>query len=420
MAEEPTATASGGFVTRLLGFAGLPLLALVMPLLLLPILRGVIDPVGWSSVMSGQSIGTIAAVIIMWGWNVDGTVTIARAVAAADRTSAYGSSIRTRLLLSLAVLPATVLVTVVVARPGFEAPSVAMALGYALAGFSPAWFAIGAGRPLLLGLYDTLPRFLATLVAAPVIWLTGTVWAFPIATAVSLVVALALFGARHAPGASWWPSDVRATLAALGEQRHTAAISLTGQVYAQTPAPIATATALTPALALAAGQLASTDTIYRLGLFSAVALGNAFQAWTLEPGLADPRRRHLAAIAAHAGLGAAGLGILVALGPLVSPLIAPDGAAATIDYCLAYGLAFAFLSAATPLIRNLLIPAGRQPLVLVITLAAAVVGLAVMLASGLGGWTLGVAYGMAASELVMLIALLPPALRVLNQEGAHA
>ena len=36
MAEEPTATASGGFVTRLLGFAGLPLLALVMPLLLLP------------------------------------------------------------------------------------------------------------------------------------------------------------------------------------------------------------------------------------------------------------------------------------------------------------------------------------------------------------------------------------------------
>lgn len=405
---------------RLAGFTLLPLLALVMPLVLLPILRSLVAAEGWSSVMAGQSIGTVAAVVILWGWNVDGTVRIARATTPDARAAAYGSSVSTRLLLSAVVLPVALGVAALVARPGFEGPSAAMALGYALAGFSPAWYAIGAGRPLLLGLYDTLPRFLATIASAPLLVVTGSLWWFPGLSLAALAASLAIFGARHAAGASWWPRSLRDTLGELGAQRHTAAISLSGQVYAQTPGPIATATAVTPALALAAGQLASTDTLYRLGLFSAVALGNAFQAWTLEPGAADRRRRQLAALAAHAVLGLAGLAILVALGPVVSPWIAPDAAAATAPYCLAYGLAFAFLSAATPLIRNLLIPADRQPLVLAITLSAAGIGLAAMLGSGLAGWTLGVAYGMAASELVMLLALLPPALRVLNQEGAHA
>lgn len=407
-------TGAGALVTRLAGFAVLPLLALVMPLVLLPVMRGIVPDVGWASVLAGQSIGTMAAAVILWGWNVDGTVAVAQTTDAAARAEIYARSLRTRLLLSALVIPVALVIAFLVAGPGFAGPSMAMALGYALAGMSPAWFGIGAGRPLLLGLHDTLPRFLAIVAAAPLLVVTQSLWPFPVLTGLALVISLVIFHRRHAPGTPWWPRSASRTLRELGAQRHTAAINLAGQIYAQTPTPIAQATAATPALTLAAGRLASTDVLYRLGLFSAVALGNAFQAWTLEPGAPDRRRRHLVAIAAHAVLGVAGVGVLVGLGPLISPFLSPGEAAATASLCLAYGLAFAFLSAATPLIRNLLIPAGRQPLVLRITLIAAAVGAAAMLAAGLSGWTLGVAYGMAASELVMLVLLLPPALGVLN------
>ncbi len=403
-------------LTRLAGFAVLPLLALVMPLLLLPIIGGLVGPQGWSSAIAGQAIGTIASVVVLWGWNVDGTVLIARATSPDARAEVYARSVRTRLLLAAVVVPASVGVAVVVARPGFAGEASAMAVAYALLGLSPAWYGIGAGQPLLLGLYDTLPRFVATVAAAPLLLVTRSLWPFPALMAATTVAALWLFHRRFAPGRRWLPWPLRATLADLAEQRHTAGINLAGQVYAQTPTPIATAT-LPP---LASGPLATTDTLYRLGLFSAVALGNAFQGWTLEPGVPDRRRRHLAALAAHSVLGVAGVVVLVVLGPPISPLLSANAAPATVTLCFAYGLAFAFLSAGTPLIRNLLIPAGRQPLVLRATLAAAGVGLVVMVGSGLAGSAEGVAFGMAASELAMLLLLLPPALRVLNAGHAGA
>nr|NLI51422.1 polysaccharide biosynthesis protein [Propionibacterium sp.] len=387
-----------------------------MPFLLMPIIGLLVGPEGWSSAIAGQSIGTIASVLVLWGWNVDGTVQIAQAATEDARAEVYARSMRTRLLLSVVVLPAAVVVAALVARPGFVDEAAAMTLAYGLLGLSPAWYGIGAGRPLLLGLYDTLPRFAATVASAPLLLATRSLWPFPLLMAASTAVALGLFQRRFAPGRPWFPRRVGQALADLAGQRHTAGINLAGQVYAQTPTPIATATLP----ALASGPLATTDALYRLGLFSAVALGNAFQGWTLEPGVADRRRRHLAAIAAHAALGVAGVVVLVVLGPPISPLLSADAAPATATLCLAYGLAFAFLSAATPLIRNLLIPAGRQPLVLRATVAAALLGLGVMLGSGLAGWVEGVAFGMAASELAMLLMLTPPALRVLRSIGAES
>jgi PST family polysaccharide transporter len=78
--------------------------------------------------------------------------------------------------------------------------------------------------------------------------------------------------------------------------------------------------------------------------------------------------------------------------------------------CVCYGLAFLFLSASTPPIRNLLVPAGRVRLVLGWTVGSAAVGLALMVAAALAGWSAGVAAGMAVSEAVLLAGLLGPAL----------
>lgn len=398
---------------RLSGFTVLPLLSLVTPLLLLPVVSNVVGGEGISSVISGQAIGTFAATVLLWGWNVDGPVAIARAANGHERGEIYLSSVRTRLLLILVVVPVSSACAALIAVPQFRSEAMAMSVAVALAGLSPAWFCIGVGQPKLLAAYDTVPRFIATVAAVPLLLLTHQLWCYSLLLAGTTILALAVFHRSYSPGGNWLPVRLRATIGELSGQARTAGISLSGNAYASTPAPIATATT-TP---LASGGLATADTLYRFGLFTVVALGNAFQSWTIERDAANSRRRHLAAIWAHAGLGLIGALILTAAGPLVSSLLFAGKAQASTELCALYGLSFAFLSSSTPFIRNILIPAGRQSLVLRWTLISAVIGVAAMIVAGAGGSAPGIALGMALSEAILLIALLIPGLRLLNQES---
>jgi hypothetical protein len=397
---------------RLSGFALLPLLSLITPLLLLPTVSSVVGSHGVSSIISGQAIGGFAATLLIWGWNVDGPVAVARATNDDERAIVYARSMRTRLLLLVVVLPATVAVSALIAVHGFGPDAAYMGIANALAGLSPAWFCIGLGKPRLLAFYDTLPRVIATGVAAPLIVLTHSLWVYALATALASAISLSVFHRRYSPGQAWFPRSVPRTVRDLGAQAHTAGISLTGNAYASTPTPIATATS-TPT---ASGSLSTADTLYRFGIFSVAALGNAFQSWTIEPGVTARHRRHLAAIAAHSALGLAGLIIITTLGPLASSLLFVGKAQATTTLCFYYGLAFFFLSASTPLIRNLLIPAARQALVLRWTTISAILGVAAMLTAGLTGHTTLIPLGMAASEAILCLGLLAPALRSLSMQ----
>lgn len=397
---------------RLSGFAALPLLSLITPLLLLPVISSIVGGEGVSSVISGQALGTFAATVLLWGWNVDGPVAVARAAGEHERATIYLRSVRTRLLLLIVVLPLAAGFAALVAVPEFRSEAAAMSVAVALTGLSPAWFCIGVGKPKLLALFDTIPRFLATVAAAPLLLLSHQLWHYTALLATTTVIAMVMFHQRFSPGGQWLPVDFRESLLELRKQGRTAGISLAGNAYASTPSPIATATTSPQA----SGSLATADTLYRFGLFTVVALGNAFQAWTIEPNVSTTRRRHFLAIWSHAGLGVAGAIILTLLGPYVSNLLFAGKVQATTELCAYYGLSFIFLSASTPFIRNLLIPAGQQHLVLRWTLISAVLGVAAMLIAGLSGNVPGIALGMALSEGVLFIALLFPGLKYLKEE----
>jgi O-antigen/teichoic acid export membrane protein len=396
---------------RLAGFTLLPLLALVLPFLLLPIIARVEGPDGWSSITSGQAIGVFAATIILWSWNISGPVEIARAGAAPVRAALYSSSIRSRIVLAAVILPVMTLVAGLVAHDGFQLDAVTMAWAAALTGFSPAWYGIGTGQPRILALYDTLPRFLAAVISAPLILVTGQVWTYGVVSIVTTLAALAGFHQRFGEAGTWFPKRPRKVFREMIiPQSGTAGINLTGSAYASSPLPIATATV--PSAAATAG-FASADAIYRLGLFSVVALGNTFQGWTLERDVTDPRRRHVVALGAHAGLGIAGGLFLLFFGPWVSEVMFGTAVRADTLTCAYYGLSFFFLSASTPLIRNILIPAGRQKSVLMWTGVSAVAGVLLMVVAGTSSNVPGVALGMAVSEAILFLGLLAPALRVL-------
>ncbi|WP_426996329.1 polysaccharide biosynthesis protein [Pseudarthrobacter sp. N5] len=401
---------------RLSGFTVLPLLSLITPLLLIPVISSFIGGGGISSVISGQAIGTFAATVLMWGWNVDGPVAVARSASAADRANVYLRSIRTRLVLLAVVLPASAVVAALVANPAFSWEAVAMAWAVGIAGMSPSWFCIGLGQPRLLAVYDTVPRFIATTAAAPILLLTHQLWFYTGLLAVATVASLVLFHRNFSPGGRWLPRDIRGALGELAAQSRTAGISLAGSAYASTPTPIATAST-TPA---ASGSLATADTLYRFGLFTVVALGNAFQGWTLEDGASGRRNRHVAAIWAHASLGVIGAAVLTLAGPFVSGLLFAGKAQATTELCFYYGIAFLFLSASTPFIRNLLIPAGKQNVVLRWTLFSAVFGVAAMIWAGADGNAPGIALGMALSEAALFVTLLIPGWKLLSHERLDA
>ena len=398
---------------RLSGFAILPLLSLVTPLLLLPIVSSIVGGNGVSSVVSGQAIGTFAATILLWGWNVEGPVAIARSTTAIERGSIYAQSMRTRLLLSIVVLPLTAAVSAAVAVPAFRNEAISMALATAFAGMSPAWFCIGLGQPKLLAIFDTVPRFLATALSAPLLVLSRQVWVYPVVLAIAFAFSLWAFHRRFSPRQSWFPASLSEALQGLRRQRHTAGINIASSAYATTPAPIATVTS-SPAVS---GSIATADTLYRLGIFAVIALGNAFQSWAIEPGIANRVQRHRAAIWAHLALGVIGAAILTALGPVVSGVIFAGQARATMLVCFYYGVAFFFLSASTPLIRNLLIPAGRQAYVLWCTVMSATLGIIAMLVAGITGNPSAIPLGMALSEILLWLVLLLPALRTLRDRG---
>lgn len=400
-----------GVLGRLSGFTLLPLIGLVLPLLLLPTAARIVGLAGWSSALGGTAIGAFASTVILWGWNVDGPVMVARAAGRDRRARIYARSLRTRILLGTVVLPAATIVAMVSALPGYASDAAAMTLATALAGFSPAWFGIGTGNPLLLAAYDTLPRVLGTLASVPLMLWTGSLWPYPLLIAIATLVSLTIFGRRHARGTSWFPRPLRPVLGDMAEQRHTAGYNLAGAAYSATPIPIANATIANATTA----PFGSTDQLYRYGLFSVMALGNALQAWTLEPRIPNRARRHALAIGAHVVLGLAGFVILVVAGPPVGSFLFGADKAPTVVLCALYGATFLCISVATPLSRNILIPAGRQRFVLASTILAALVGVVAMLVAGAAGRVEGIALGVALSEAVVLAALVVPAVRLAKE-----
>lgn len=399
-------------LVRLAGFTLLPLLTLITPLLMLPIVSNIVGSEGWSSAVSGIAIGTFGATIIMWGWNVDGPVRVARAASPNLISEIYRESLQTRLLLGAFTMPVIAVCAVLVASEGHRVEAVLLSFTTAIAGFSPAWVGIGLGRPMLLAIYDTLPRFVGTALALPLLLMTEQLWLYPTMLVVTTVLGLWLFQSRHAAVIDTGTGRPHNTMSLIRKQGKTALISLSGAAYASSPTPVATST--NPG-SVTAG-FASADTIYRLGIFSIVALGNAFQGWTLEKGSHNKLRRHVQAIVSHSILGILGLAGFVLLGPFVTSVLYGESRSADVATCAFFGVAFLFLSAATPLIRNILIPAGKQKIVLQWTLASAVVGLLFMIVAGSSGYVPGVSLGMALSEAILFTGLIVPALASINDK----
>ncbi|RAX17278.1 polysaccharide biosynthesis protein [Pseudarthrobacter sp. AG30] len=396
---------------RFAGFTFVPLIGTLAPLLLLPVAARVGGLDGWYSLAVGQSVGTFGSIAITYGWNVLGPALIAKSKDECFRRSLWVESLGERLLISCAVVPVATCLSWSLGAEEYRLFTVAMAVAFCLNGLTPNWYFIGAGEPRGMAVYDMIPRLVATLLAALLVFLTQSLWSYPLLWILSsLAGPLAI---QHKFG---WPplfrgrsiSDIRE---GLGKRLGVASIDALGGVYVSAPVPLAGATGSTSV----AGSIASSDKLYRFGLIAVTTLGNTLQAWTLDPHAESPRRRHVAAIFAHCALGLLGLLALGLVGEFGTALLFGDEVKAATSTMWFYGVAFFAVSVSTPLIRNLLIPSLKTRFVLAGTAIGALVGVIAMLTLGRTFGANGVAAGFMLSEVMLVVVILPPALQHLSR-----
>lgn len=394
---------------RFVGFTGAPILSALAPFIILPVISRVVGSEGWANFSAGQSIGILGMVIVLFGWGIVGPVRVARSTSAGERAALLYESLRTRAVTTAVAVPAAAVATFAISGPSYRLESICVAVAMTLGGLSPAWFCIGEGNPRALMAYDALPKLAASLIALPIVGLTGQVLWYPLVVVAVTLPAFALHAWVTAHPRLHEGHQVAGVLRVLRLMVPTAGIDGASNLYASTPVPIATA-GLT---AEDASAFASADRVYRVALLAVVAIGNAFQAWVLNPLDTDPARRHRLALAIHVVLGILGAASIAMLAPWATTILfGPEVAAQPLPSAL-FGVAFFFLSTTTPLIRNILIPAQRYRLVFGATIAAAVVGLAAMLFGSASGSAVIVSLGVAASEAVSFAVLVVPALREL-------
>ncbi len=379
---------------RLLGFALLPAIAAISPLVVLPLISRSVGDSGWASALSGEVIGTFAAIALAYGWTTIGPSLVASSDAR-HRGALYRQSLVVRGLMATVTLPLTVLICVLIASDGYELLAALMGLQGALIATSFTWFAVGVGRPGSIAFFDAIPRVVAAGFSAVAIGMGAPAIVFPLGGIAVTVVGTTLYSIRTlrrfpAP----WPS--RRALPGLFKSGAPVALSEAGTgAYSSVPTPLVT---VTSASGDAAGY-ATADKFLKLGQFLPITLSNAFQNWTAEVQGHSRARRIRFAILAHALLGLLGWLLLATIGSFISRLLFADAAAPT-ELLTAIGLAFACYSTRTAMVRLVLFPAGHTGSVLTATLIASAIGLPLLLLGTVTIGPLGAAMGYALIELI--------------------
>ncbi|WP_156043824.1 lipopolysaccharide biosynthesis protein [Cellulomonas sp. URHE0023] len=386
------------------------MISLITPLLVLPVLGRVAGEGGWASLAAGEAIGTLAAIVVAYGWNTAGPPRIALAHEPAARAEFYRESLVVRGVLMAVAVPVVLVLCLLVAAPGYGAPTVLMGMSGSVVGLSFAWYAIGSADPRSIALYEAVPRVAAAAVSAALVVVTHELAIYPaLAIAVS-VGGVILFSRRvlsDAPQRAW---TARTVWALLVRDRAVAFNDIAGGAYMSVPVPVVSATAP----AATASSYASADKLYKFGLYVPITLANAFQSWTVEGHVSERRHRLRVALGAHAGVGLFGWLVLTALGPFASGLLFGAEIAATRPACFFLGLAFFLASTRISMTRHILVPAGRIRIVVVSTVCAAAVGVPLIIWLAVAIGPVGAAVALAASEVIANVVLAVPGLRYVS------
>lgn len=385
-------------LARLIGFGTAPMIVAVVPLLVLPVAARIQGAEGWAAIGTGQALGSLLAMISSYGWNVAGGARIAMAEHDAARREVYAHSFWSRLLVFALVGGVTAWIAAGLVGGAFGGVAALVVLATGLTGLTMSWYAVGTGRAQMVLWFEAIPMAVFTAASAAIMSATGQLVAYPLMMIVGVLVGLGALH-MHLFGRVVPPVHVAGVGRSFRQNLPLASADGLGGSYTTAPVPIAQGVVGTQA----AAELTSADKLYRVGLTAILIVGNTLQKWVLEATWEQGRtRRHVVALALHLVVGVIGLLVLVLLGPWLTAAFLGQAVAPPPAMFPAYGVTYLIISMTTPLIRNILVPANRNRIVLIAIVSSAGVGLPAMFVLGATLGATAIVWGLAVSEIVVL------------------
>lgn len=403
-------------LARFAGFGAVPMVAAVVPLLVLPVASRIQGVEGWAAIGTGQAIGSLVAMISSYGWNVNGGARIAQADGPERQREIYALSFWCRVVVYLVGGIAGAALSAFLVGGAFGGVAALATLATGATGLTLAWYSVGVGTARIALWYEAVPIASLTLLSAIVMLWTGAVAAYPAMMLGGVLVGLLLMNV-HLYRSPLPPLHPRAVLSTFRSNLALAIADGVGGSYTTAPIPVSQALAGTQA----AAQLTSADKVYRIGITAIAVLANSLQKWVLEVSFEGGRmRRHRVALGLHLALGVAGFVVLTVAGEWLTRLLLGAAVTPPPEVFPAYGLTFLIIALTTPLIRNILVPAQKDRVVLLAIVSSALLGLPTMVFGGMSFGLLGIVAGLALSEVVVLTFVSIAAYRVLRTAPAAA
>lgn len=401
MIDRSPETPSPGLSRRILAFAGLPFISLITPFIFLPLLSRLAPADAWLAIAIGQSVGAFLALVIALGYNTVGPTMVALATVE-HRPAVLRASVLARLLLFIPCAIVAVVLAMLISPESYRIEAGLMSLAMALTGLSSAWYMIGLGRAGLIVFYEMLPRIAATVLAAVGLLLWGQVIWYPVLLVIAAVTSVTWFLVRTIGMSALLerrPGEIRSVIAF---NKSAMATELVGGAYNSLAVTFVSLTASAPQ----AASYVTGDKFYRMGQYSASALGNALQGWVVEDSRAHFAERAKRALVLHAALGVFGFLGFALLGSWLSALV--FGSAVAMDEVTALGLGAATLGIAmgTALGRIILIGLGARREFLTCVIIGASMGVPAILLLAAHFGAAGGAWGLAIGEFASVTAQL--------------
>jgi O-antigen/teichoic acid export membrane protein len=284
---------------RVVGFAMVPALSVLSPLLVLPLISHRFGPTGWSAVSIGQGTGGALSVVVGLSWPTVGAHLVASAGNAPARLQLYVDSMVSRLVVLAGLAPLGMLASALLAHDHRWAAALC-ALGLTLNGLTVFWYYVGVGTPRPLVVNEALPRLVAAgatvalLLAGADLWVFGALLVVSGAASAGLNYVTIMGGRpRRVTRVRSFPAVMRGVVAQHGVG--TASRVMYG-VY--NTASVSIVALVAPS---AVAGYAAIDRLWRTAFNGVTALPQGFAAW-VSGGLPSARGRAARAAAAMAGL----------------------------------------------------------------------------------------------------------------------
>lgn len=372
-----------------------PMLGAVTPLLVFPSITTHFGADGLAAVGIAQSLGSAAAIIGELGWSVIGPQRIAASDAPA-RAQLVRSSLASRIITMSVLLPVAAVLAFVLA-PVHKLDAAILTIGFGAVGMSVTWALIGANRPGLVLLLDSLPRLAAVTAVVIALSMGAPLWVY----AVGLFLA-SLF-ATIAGSSAFRLRELSAPIgmrAAFGVIRAQSIITLSRGISAAfTALPVTLVAIVSPA---SVPLFTAVDRLCRMSLAVLSAVPNRLQSWvgevTKDATGARLRQRNLRQLGINGAIG-----IVAATGyAVLLPLVTGFVFSGVVELAGGIGYVSAAIILVVCISRGLglgLVAYGRSALLLPASAIAATVGVTTVLLLGSAWGAVGATLGVLCAEV---------------------